>query len=88
MTTANIMPTQFVPPTPSGNANEGHNLQYVTAPADQLPYLSFNKFRAGGSVHRVRLVVLSEEEVDTSGVAEDIPEVKVRMMLIVWMLPC
>ena len=46
------MPTQFVPPPPSGNANKGHNIQYVTVPADQLSYLSFNEFRAGEKVHR------------------------------------
>ena len=31
-------------------------------------------------------MVLLEEEVDVGGVAEDVPEIKVRMMLIVWVL--
>ena len=52
ITSASIMPTQFVPPTQSGTTNDGHNIQYVTVPVDQLPFLSFNEFEAGGSVHR------------------------------------
>ena len=50
-TTATILPTQFVQPTSSGNTNEGQNIQYVSVPMDQLPFLSFKDFEAGGSVH-------------------------------------
>ena len=52
ITSANIMPTQFVPPTQSGTTNDGHNIQYLTVSVDQLPFLRINEFEAGGSVHR------------------------------------
>ena len=45
------MPSQFTLPTQRGQANEEQNIQYVAVPADQLPFLTFNEFRGGGSVH-------------------------------------
>ena len=43
---------QFVQPTSSGNTNEGQNIQDVSVPVDQLPFLSFKEFEAGGSIYR------------------------------------
>ena len=51
ITNANILQSQFVQPTQCGLTNEEQNIKCVTVPADQLPYLSFNDFRAGGSMH-------------------------------------
>ena len=49
--TNQILPSQFTLPTQRGQANEEQNIQYVAVPADQLPFLTFNEFRGGGSVH-------------------------------------
>ena len=85
--TANTLPTQSVQPTQSGTTNDGHNIQYVTVPVDQLPFLSFNtNLRLVEVFTEVRLVAHLEEEVDVEGAAEDLPEIKVSFMLIVWML--
>ena len=38
-------------PTQRGNTNLEQNIQYVAVPVDQVPHLSYNDFRAGGSIH-------------------------------------
>ena len=47
-----ILPCQFAQPASSGIANEGQNIQNVTIPADQRPFLNFTKLRGGGSSYR------------------------------------
>ena len=75
-----ILPCQFAQPASSGIANEGQNIQNVTIPADQRPFLNFTKLRGGGSSYRGPGVDRLEEGVDT---AQDLPEIKVITMLIV-----
>ena len=45
--TNQILPAQFTQPTQRGQANEEQNIQYIAVPADQVPFLTFSKFRGG-----------------------------------------
>ena len=79
---ANILPTQFARPIQHGNANEEQNIRYVAVPVDQL-FLALTSLEQKEAYILVRLEEHSEEERDVVEGAEDLPETKVRMMLIV-----
>ena len=81
-----ILPSQFVQPVQQGITNTEQNIQFVAVPLDQVPNLNFNDFRAGESIHtypgRGSFRGGSRREEGT----EDSSGIKVRVMLIVWML--
>ena len=84
---ANILPSQFVQPAQRGNTNEEQNIKCVAVPAGinyHTSALTILELEEGYIL--VLLEELSEGDLDVEEGAEDLPETKVRMMLIVWML--
>ena len=84
--TTQILPSQFAQPMQRGNANK--KKIFNTLQVLRINCLSFTltSLEQEEVFMLVRLEELLEGEVDVEEGAEDLPEIKVRMMLIVWML--
>ena len=79
-----IVPASVVP-IPIGFTNQGQTFQFGGIPAEHMPPFTYSEFVTGGGFQRA-LVVIARKEEGGDVARETLPDHKVRMMLIVWML--